>query len=143
MLRLATSDIDGVEIDTRELDRGGVSRTIDTLESLRDEIDPSISLRLLIGTDQARAFDRWYRWQDIVNVAEPVVMVRGDDDPAGILADIRSIHGEAAAAQWERRMLDLPRMNQTSTRVRAAAAGFGDDVTETVASYIALHRLYQ
>ena len=142
MLRLAVADIDGVEIDTREIDRGGVSRTIDTLESLRSEIDAAIGMRLLIGTDQVRAFDRWYRWEDILCVAEPLVMIRGDDDAAELLAEIADIHGEDAAACWSARLLSLPRMDQSSTRVRASGTGFGDDVPDGVTAYIEAHDLY-
>ncbi len=138
MLRLALAEVDGAEIDTRELDRGGVSRTIDTLESLRGEIDASIPLRLLIGTDQVRAFDRWYRWEDILRIAEPIVMVRGDDDASEVLAGIGS-----AAAQWNGRLLSLPRMDQSSTRARGTSGCMRDDVPPPVADYIETHGLYR
>jgi nicotinate-nucleotide adenylyltransferase len=142
MLRLALADTDGAEIDTRELDRGGVSRTIDTLESLRAEVDASVSLRLLIGTDQARSFDRWYRWEEILRLADPVVMARGDDEVREVLADIEQTQGRPAAAEWMNRLLTLPRMDHSSTRARAATTCLRDDVPEAVAAYIESHELY-
>jgi len=31
---------------------------------------------LIIGTDQFNAFDKWHRWQDILQIAELAVMER-------------------------------------------------------------------
>lgn len=143
MLQLALDGCSGAEIDRREIDRGGVSRTIDTLEIFRREIDQSIEIRLLIGTDQMRAFDRWHRWQDILQVAAPLVMVRGDDDVDAVFAAISHRHGSKAATAWADRIVTLPRMNESSTRARASSASLRDDVDPSVSQYITDNGLYQ
>ena len=49
---------DLIEVDTREIERGGVSYTIDTLSSyLKEEGSPK--LHLIIGMDQFSKFDQW------------------------------------------------------------------------------------
>ncbi len=133
---------DGAEIDTRELDRGGVSRTVDTLESLRREIEASVPIRLLIGTDQVSVFDQWHRWEDILQIAEPVVMVRGDDDVAPLLVSLSETQGGEWAAQWSDRLLTLPRMDQSSTRARSSTATLRSEVPDSVADYIEANGLY-
>ena len=143
MLQRALADCPGAEIDQREIDRGGVSRTIDTLELFRSEIDPSIGLRLLIGTDQMLVFDRWHRWQDILQVASPLVMVRGDDDVDAAIAEISKIHGPAVAASWLDRIVQLERMNESSTRARASSASLRDGVCSSVSQYITDNGLYR
>ena len=147
MLRLALADVDGAEIDTRELERGGESRTIDTLRSLQQELEGGTSLRLLIGADQMRGFHTWDQSDDILELAEPVVLVRGDDDPDPMLAVLETSLGVEAAARWRSRLLDLPRMSQRSTDIRANAEDGAPlptgDVPHAVAAYIRAHGLYQ
>jgi nicotinate-nucleotide adenylyltransferase len=86
MLRLAL-DIPGWRsIWTDELDRAAWARargmrstpsyTIDTLRRLRAVVPARVGLRLLIGSDQAAAFHRWKDARAIIELAEPVVMVR-------------------------------------------------------------------
>ncbi|MCP4839467.1 MAG: nicotinate (nicotinamide) nucleotide adenylyltransferase [Planctomycetes bacterium] len=144
MLRLVLPE--GAEIDTRELDRGGPSFAIETLESIQSELGDSSDIRLLIGTDQAAVFHRWHRWQDILGVAAPAVMVRGDDGVEQLLTEIELQQGSGAANRWRAWILNLPRMTHSSTRVRAGIESdslMDDDVHPSVAAYIEAHDLYR
>jgi nicotinate-nucleotide adenylyltransferase len=144
MLRLSIPE--GAEIDTRELHRDGASYMIDTVESLRREVDPQRAMRLLIGTDQAAVFHRWHRWQDILAIAQPVVMCRGLCDIEALLQDIESAQGSGQGDLWRTWMLDLSHMPHSSTAVRAQIAtsrGVTQDVLEPVARYIATNNLYR
>jgi nicotinate-nucleotide adenylyltransferase len=73
MLRLALADSHWATISTLELERGGMSYTIDTVEALRDEYD---EIRLLVGADQWEQFNKWHRWEDIIAIANPAIMPR-------------------------------------------------------------------
>ncbi|MDG1838242.1 MAG: nicotinate (nicotinamide) nucleotide adenylyltransferase [Phycisphaerales bacterium] len=144
MLRLSV--LEGAEIDTQELDREGVSYMIDTLESLRADISSRIAMRLLIGTDQAVAFHRWHRWQDILAIAQPVVMRRGSQDIELLLRDIDLAQGSGQGDRWREWLLDLPQMPQSSTAARdqvAASSKASHDVPPLVADYIAANGLYK
>ncbi|MCH2136018.1 MAG: nicotinate-nicotinamide nucleotide adenylyltransferase [Phycisphaerales bacterium] len=130
MLRLALEGVDHTCIDERELRRSGPSYTIDTLLELQAE-DPR-PRRLLIGSDQAMAFDRWHRWADIIELAPPLVMLRAND-----LADTLL---QTLGSHWEARLLDLERLEDSSTSARA---GNLDVVPESLHEWITSKGLYE
>jgi len=78
MLRLAT---DGKRLiaDDRELRRGGVSYTLDTLESLTMEF-PRHPLYLLLGADAFHGLCDWHRWQELLEYCHVVVIARPDTE---------------------------------------------------------------
>jgi len=76
MLELAVSEAEGLVIDSRELEADkGPTYTYDTLAELKIE-NPNADLTLIIGTDQFNNFDKWHRWEDILQKAELAVMER-------------------------------------------------------------------
>jgi len=75
LVKLAIGGQDGFTADDRELRRGGLSYTVDTLESLRTEF-PDRSLGLIVGMDAFLGLPGWHRWDEILNVAHIVVAHR-------------------------------------------------------------------
>lgn len=147
MLRLALDEQSGdvpTMVLTDEIDRGPdePSYTVDTLEALRQRIDPGATLRLLIGADQLRIFDAWREPERIIALAEPVVMVRPPDTKASLLDSLPSDQREA----WEQRLIETDQLDISSTAIRkhAATGQPGDaSICDAVAAYIKQHRLYQ
>ena len=83
MLELAVTGLEGIESDGREIDRGEVSYTVDTLAELARE-RPGAGLVLLLGSDAAARFDQWRAPEEIHRLARVVVFQRGNDPvPAG------------------------------------------------------------
>ena len=80
MLRSAIDD-QRLIADDRELRRGGVSYTIDSLEELRAEFTEH-PLCLLIGVDAFHNLCGWHRWQDLLRFSHLVVVARPDADSA-------------------------------------------------------------
>ena len=78
MLRLAISGQTSMSIDTRELDRGGTSYTIDTIKELREE-RPADQLFLLMGTDAFNSLDRWKEPVELLSLVTPIVLRRGGE----------------------------------------------------------------
>lgn len=89
MLRLALRDadpdraatvvlLDEIERAAEQPDRP--SYMVDTLEALRAKLsvagDAGPTLRLLIGEDNLRVFDRWRQPERIIELAEPLVLLR-------------------------------------------------------------------
>jgi len=72
MLRLATADEPRFEVSTVELDRPGISYTVDTLEALAGEG----VLYLVMGADAADKFERWRRPERIRELATLLVASR-------------------------------------------------------------------
>jgi nicotinate-nucleotide adenylyltransferase len=75
MLELAIKNQPGLIIDTRELNRSGVSYMVDTLKSLRQEFKDE-PLLLFIGSDAFNNLKTWYKWQHLFDYAHIVVMTR-------------------------------------------------------------------
>lgn len=146
MLRLALAKVPHTDIYTDELDRaadGRPSYTVDTLRSLRQRLGTDVRLRLLIGADQVRIFDQWRNPEEIIMLAEPLVMVRPPDTKDSLLA---SLPDDEARGQWVSRLVDVPRIDISSTEVRRRVANnepITGMVDPAVEQYIYAHNLYK
>lgn len=75
MVEAAVEGIDGVVASSAEIDRGGLTYTVDTLEAYRGD-DPGGSLFLILGSDAAASLNTWHRYEEIAEMAEIVVVDR-------------------------------------------------------------------
>ncbi len=66
MLNLAFKDVDKVEISDMEFKRQGKSYTADTIAELK-KIYRDAEFFLIIGADQFLSFDKWYKYDEILN----------------------------------------------------------------------------
>lgn len=114
MLQLALGDRPDAAIVTYELDNPGVSYTVKTLEHLRDTLGPGVELRLLIGADMASCFHQWKQPERIVELAEPLVMLREPYDKARLL--------QSLGPQWAGRFVGIPMIHVSSTELRQKLA---------------------
>lgn len=89
MLRLATADEPGFVVDDREINRGGLSYTVDTLKTLRDDF-PESSVSMLLGSDAFSGLTSWHRWNELFDLAHIIVMKRPGWMPPqdGALGDV-------------------------------------------------------
>jgi len=78
MLSLALHDQPHCLIDQRELQRGGTSFMVDTLQSLRNEF--SAPLCLIVGSDVFAELTEWHNWQQLLGLAHIVVVHRPQFD---------------------------------------------------------------
>jgi nicotinate-nucleotide adenylyltransferase len=129
MARLAFGDDARFEVTSMEIDRGGLSYTVDTLETLAGR-NPGAELVLLLGIDAYRGFDRWKEPGRIRELARIAVFLRGDDTsmPAGAVA------------------VTARRIDVSSTEIRARVAGglpIRGFVAESVEDYISTAKLYR
>ncbi|MCB5190368.1 nicotinate-nucleotide adenylyltransferase [Methylobacillus arboreus] len=76
MVSLAIADNPLFKLDTRELSRNGYSYTIETLQSLHEELQGNGRLCLLMGLDAFVGITSWHRWQDLLQFAHIVVATR-------------------------------------------------------------------
>jgi nicotinate-nucleotide adenylyltransferase len=120
-------------VDPIEIERGGLSFTVDTLRALRARwaADGELALILLLGADAAATLPQWREPAEVTALAEVVVLSRAGGDEA------RETTGRA---------IDTRRVDVSSTEIRARVAagksirGF---VPESVAAYIEGRRLYR
>jgi nicotinate-nucleotide adenylyltransferase len=133
MTRLLAGDDPRFEVSTVELDRGGLSFTVDTLAEVARK-HPAAERHLLVGADVLGTFDKWKEPERILTLARVVVLERGG--------------GETRAAGGGDHLTRLPtrRVDVSSTEVRErvrqgkSIRGF---VTDAVAAYIARTGLYR
>lgn len=148
MLRLMLAHEDRAVILTDELDRASAedakpSYTIDTIAALHQRLGEGIKLRLLIGADQLASFDRWRQWERVIELAEPVVMVRPPATRESMLANLPEGFDVDV---WRTRMVDLPVMDVSATAIRqriAAGQSIRGMVVPAVETYIHKHGLYR
>ncbi|SEQ23129.1 nicotinate-nucleotide adenylyltransferase [Ectothiorhodospira magna] len=76
MVEQAVAHHPGFTVDRRELTRSGPSYSVDTLESLRQELGAHVPLCLLLGMDAYAGLSSWHRWQDLFDLAHIVVAHR-------------------------------------------------------------------
>lgn len=80
MVELAVAGVAPLVVDDRELRRDKPSYTIDTLESLRGELDRQDQLFLLVGWDAFCGLPTWHRWDELLEHCHVVVLQRPDAD---------------------------------------------------------------
>ncbi len=91
MLALAVAGRPGFALDFRELDRGGLSYTAETLEALHAE-SPRDRLYLIMGSDSLESFVRWRRSGDILALSELAVMPRAGGGGPQPLLERKRVH---------------------------------------------------
>lgn len=78
MVRLAISSNPDFVLDDREITRGQISYTVDTIEELRNE-QPDDDLFLIVGSDSLASLDRWHRPTRLLERVTLAVIQRGGD----------------------------------------------------------------
>ncbi len=76
MLSVAVENEPGLVVDDRELRSDQASYSINTLESLRQELGPDISLSMVMGMDSFLTLPSWHRWQEYLALAHILVVQR-------------------------------------------------------------------
>lgn len=130
MVALALAGEEGLEASRLELDRGGVTYTVDTLEQLRRE-RPVDELSLIIGADVVGRLASWHR-ADMLDSLCAIVAVPRPGAP----------RNERPGVQWVE--VATPDVSSTAIRARVAAGEPIDGlVAPVVGDFITAHGLYR
>jgi len=151
MLRLALAGRDRTSVTDLEVRRGGVSYTIDTVRELRRLLPRVERFRLLIGADQAAKFHLWREPEEIIRLAEPLVMLRAPaEGREGLLMLMRDHWPPERLDAWRARIVEIPVVDASSTDVREVLRTRGPDdpeaarlLPEAVRGYIRGRGLYR
>jgi len=123
MVEAAVEGIAGLEVSPIEVDRNGPSYTYQTLEALAG---PGRKLFLVVGADVAATMHSWVGVEQLPELATLVVVDRAPE-PEGVLAERAAPAApppeeELLPPAWERVRLTIPRLDVSSTDLRARAA---------------------
>ena len=75
MLELAIEGIEGLAIETIELERKGISYTYDTMKILTEK-NPDTDYYFIIGADMVDYLPKWYRIDELVDMVQFVGVQR-------------------------------------------------------------------
>lgn len=143
MIRLAIAGVEYFRLDQREVLRGGISFTIDTLREIRWEC-PSASLFLMMGSDALKDFGKWKEPEEICKLAVPSVFARGGD-AAIDWSSIRPFCSSSRLEAIQQASVETSMIQLSSTELRsriAAGRSIRFRVPRAVEMYIRQHELY-
>jgi len=118
MLGLLLAGERDVSLWDTELRRAGPSYTVDTLRELRALVPADTRLFLVLGEDNLAGFPRWREAEEIVRLAQPIVVHR-EGSAAALDAGDLSAEARTRLAQGR---LASPALAVSSTELRAALA---------------------
>jgi nicotinate-nucleotide adenylyltransferase len=130
MVAAAIEGVDGFEASRLELDRGGPTRTIDTVEELQR---PEREIFLIVGADAAANLHTWWRVDDLRNAVTLAVVGRDE------------LSHDVPPENWRVVPVPMPRLDVSSTDLRRrVAAGEPVDflIPEEALRVLRAHNLY-
>lgn len=144
MLELALAGSEPLRASPLEIDRGGVSYTVDTLTEIAHR-QPGAALFLLMGADALRDFPSWREPGRICELATPAV-VRRSGAPEPDFRGLAAIVSASRLNEIKLAQVQMPLIGLSSTDLRARASA-GQSLRyrtpRAVEKYIETHRLYQ
>ncbi len=135
MTRLAVAGNEAFEVSDREIARGGVSYTVETLRAVQ-AAHPETRFHLVLGGDSLAQLSSWREPEEILRRIPLVVYPRPGADLAGV----------DPAVMARATVLDRPLLDPSSTAIRRLLrAGYSARylVPDPVLAYIAEHGLYR
>jgi nicotinate-nucleotide adenylyltransferase len=144
MVRLMAADDPRFSVDPIEIDRAGLSYTVDTLVDF-ERRHPDAERYFLVGADALLTFAQWREPGRVLRLARLVVLRRAVEGDEGSGGDGLLEIAVAAGAEPPV-VLDTRRVDVSSTEVRArvrAGKSIRGFVPDAVAAYIERTRLYR
>lgn len=143
MLRLAIGGHEAFSVCTREIERGGLSYTVDTLKELAGE-DANRQIFFLLGGDSLADLPRWREPARICELAVPVAVSRPGSPPPdyGALAALVTPERLAEIRGYQ---VKMPQIGISSREIRrrvAAGLSIRYQTPRAVEKYIETSRLY-
>jgi nicotinate-nucleotide adenylyltransferase len=148
MLELAIGGHTPLRVCRHEIDRGGVSYTVDTLAHMAGE-HPGAELFFLLGADSLRDLPQWREPVRICELATPVVVSRVNGAGAAAeldFAPLAAVLSPERMAAIKSHRVEMPLIELSSSDIRQRVAD-GHSIRfrtpRAVEEYIAAHELYR
>ncbi len=127
-----------------EIERGGVSYTVDTLKQLTEE-RPEDELFFLMGADSLNSFDSWKEPAEILSLATPLVVPRPGQGEVD-LEKLAALTDEKKMETIRQLTIDAPLIEISSSNIRNQV-GSGNSIryltSRAVEKYIETQKIYQ
>ena len=145
MVELAIASNPHFELRRNEVDRSGLSYTVDTLRELHDENEEDTELFFILGVDAFESFHRWKEPDQILDLCRLVVVSRpgyGEEE----LRTIMSRMSQPGSREDRICLLSVHHVDFSATEIRRRAAvgrSYKYQVPEAVEGYIREQGLYR
>ena len=144
MLRLAVESNPKFSVSDVEVQRGGVSYTIDTLKTLH-KVYPDAALLLIVGSDTLVDLHTWHKVEEILELCEVATFLRPGEDSLEAIAEKIPLP-EKQKQPLLQNVIDAHRIEISSSEIRRRLTEGLDIrylVPPEVETYINEHSLYQ
>ena len=145
MLNLAIDNFSTLEIDSREISRGGGSYMIDTLRELK-RIYKDEPICLIIGMDSYLKIKTWKDWQEFSKLVHLVILQRQGfdliDSSLGSFQTTREVQQLKLESNGLLYFSNCPKRNISSSDIRSRIAtnqNLDDLLPKSVINYLRLH----
>lgn len=114
-----------VRIDQQEIERATVTYTIDTLQALRRELGPDVSIVFLMGADQLQHLNTWQGWRELFDYAHLCAASRPGFgmEPAHVPAEVM--------AEFSRRAASPEQIRNSASGLTYLASNLAVDISAT------------
>jgi len=141
MVRLAVADNPRFEVSTIEIERTGLSYTVDTLQRLTG-IFPKASLYFIVGMDSLAELPKWHEPAGILRLARIAALHR----PGWQTVDLATLARELPESAGRVELVEMPELDISSSELRdriQAGRPVRYLVPDAVAAYVAERGLYR
>ena len=144
MLRLALADWPSFEVSELEINRGGVSYTVDTLATVQSQ-HPEAELFFLLGADSLADLPYWHRPGEICELAT-LLVVRRAGAPEPNFDVLELLVSTERIERFRNHQVEMPETPISSSRIRELIVSGGEWrelVPTSVAAYLDEKELYR
>jgi nicotinate-nucleotide adenylyltransferase len=141
MVRLAVASNPYFKVSTMEIDRPGLSYSIDTVLELKSKLGAKAEIYFIVGPD---ALAKFALWKDPARLVE-ICQVVGIGRPGHARTDSQALESSLPGVSQRIMLVDVPQIDISSTDIRRRVAqglSIRYLVPEAVEKYIVKHKLY-
>ncbi len=142
MVELAIEGKPSFRLSAMEIERGGVTYTVDTLRELKRRLKPQDELYFIMGWDSLQELSLWHSPSELISLCKLAVVPR----PGFPKPDLALLEEQIAGLKQRVIMLDKPVIQISSSEIREKiknGIGISGLVPDAVADYIYAHDLYR
>ncbi len=108
------STVRGVTVSDWEIQKGGRSYSVETIEYLLEQY-PDHEIYFLMGSDMFLGFEKWYRFEDLAKMCTILVAPRSKEDISALKPMAQKLEQQYGA---KCQVLRMPILERSSTQIR-------------------------
>ncbi len=115
MTKLAVAGNEKFDISTIEIDRGGSTYTVDTIEQLKAEMEEDTTFYFIMGADSVHQLEQWKDTKRLLSLCEFIGVTRPGYDKKGVEEAVEKLNHDYGA---KIHFLEVPGLDISSSDIR-------------------------